>query len=280
MSLLWINGRLVDKADARVSPFDHGFLYGDGVWEPLRVFGGQLFRPREHLDLLFHAADALGIDIPLSGADLRAATEATVKANNRTEGYVRVIVSRGPGTIGPDPRKIDPQVLIIAEEYQPFPAELYGHGLHVVTAPVPYGGFSPADVVRALGRPLVVMAKTNALALGRLEAVLTDARGYVCGTTEGNLLGVRGGTLLRLPAWPEDVARGVVLELAAEAGIPTAEASLRTAELAPLDEVFLAGTSCGVIAVARVDGQDVGGGTEGPVTRMIRERYRVLTRGE
>src|SRR5262249_42778188 len=152
-------------------------------------------------------------------------------------------------------------------EYQPFPAELYDHGLHVVSAPVPYCGLNPAEVVRALGRPIVVMAKTNAIALGCLDAVLSNARGEVCGTTEGNLLGVRGGTLLPLPAWPEDVAREVVLELAKAAGIPTAETSVRTDELASLDEVFLAGTSCGVIAVVRVHGKDVGGGTEGPVTR-------------
>src|SRR5262245_38888259 len=115
MSLLWINGQLVDKTHAKVSPFDHGFLYGDGVWEPLRVFARQLFRPAEHLRLLYGAAESLGIDIPLSQAELIAAVDATVRANDRTEGYVRVIVARGPGTIGPDPRKLDPQLIIIAE---------------------------------------------------------------------------------------------------------------------------------------------------------------------
>src|SRR5436305_6959486 len=162
MSRLWINGQLVDKADARVSPFDHGFLYGDGVWEPLRVFGGQLFRPGDHYHHLHTAAAALGIDIPLSQPELIAAVEATLKANNRTEGYVRVVVTRGPGTIGPDPRKIDPQVIIIAEEYYPFPAELHGHGLHAVTAEVTLGSGNPAECVRALGQPLVTLAKAHA----------------------------------------------------------------------------------------------------------------------
>src|SRR5690349_17930990 len=110
MSLVWINGHLIDKADARVSPSDHGFLYGDGVWEHLRVFAGELFRPDDQLAHLFAAARVLDIDIPLSLDELRTAVEATVKANSRTQGYVRVIASRGPGTIGPDPRKIDPQV--------------------------------------------------------------------------------------------------------------------------------------------------------------------------
>ncbi|HEX4607073.1 MAG TPA: aminotransferase class IV, partial [Urbifossiella sp.] len=107
MSLVWVNGTLVDKADAKVSPFDHGFLYGDGVWEPMRVFGGRLFRPAAHAARLWAAARAFEIAIPHTGDDLLAAVEATVRANQRTEGYCRVIVSRGPGTIGPDPRKLD-----------------------------------------------------------------------------------------------------------------------------------------------------------------------------
>src|SRR5262245_4751792 len=120
MSLVWINGRLVDKADARVSPFDHGFLYGDGVWEPLRAFGGKLFRPDDHMRLLSHAAKSLSIDLPMPVDAIVAAIHETLIANQRTDGYIRVIVTRGPGTLGPDPRKIEPQVIVIAEEYQPF----------------------------------------------------------------------------------------------------------------------------------------------------------------
>src|SRR5438132_908010 len=114
MSLVWINGKLVDKADAKISVFDHGLLYGDGAWEHFRVFGGKLFRPGEGIFKLLRTAGHLAIDLPLSHADLLAAIDATVGANNRTEGYVRVIVTRGAGTLGPDPRKLDPQVIIIA----------------------------------------------------------------------------------------------------------------------------------------------------------------------
>src|SRR5687768_8478358 len=181
MSLLWINGALFDKADARVSPFDHGFLYGDGVWEHLRVFGGKLFRPDDHLRLLFSAAETLDIDIPLSQPELLTAIEATVTANARTEGYVRVIVTRGPGTVGPDPRKLDPQVIVIAEEYQPFPLELYGHGLHAVVYPTPIDTENPANRVRALGRPYLPLAKRHALANGCLEAILTNRAGDAVG---------------------------------------------------------------------------------------------------
>ena len=279
MSLVWINGHLVDKAAARVSPFDHGFLYGDGVWEPLRVFGGRLFRPNEHLSRLFAAASLLQIDIPLSQDQLSEAIAATVRANHRTEGYVRVIVSRGPGTIGPDPRKLDPQVFVLAEEYLPFPLELYDHGLHVVTAPDPVIVQSPATWLRVLGRPDVVAAKQFALSLGCLEALVTDTAGGVVGATEGELFRVRAGTLYPVP--PSSTVPGqVVLELARPA-VPVAfSAPVTPADLQAADEVFLAGTSCGVIAVVRVDGKDVGDGKEGPITRSIRERYRLLTRGE
>jgi branched-chain amino acid aminotransferase len=281
MSRLWINGHLIDKADARVSPFDHGFLYGDGVWDHLRVFGGKLFRPEYPCHYLKIAAGLLGITIPLSQPELIAAIETTVRANNRTEGYVRVIVTRGPGTLGPDPRKIDPQVFIIAEEYYPFPVELYDHGLHVVTAPVRIDLSHPILMARLLGRPPLALAKQHALQNGCLEAVLLHSNGQVAAGTEGSLFLVQDGKVRYLSHWPLDVAWQEVIELAQKAEI---EGGLHTGarpdDLLAAGEVFLAGTSCGVIGIVRIDGKDVGGGTEGPVTRAIRERYRVLTRGE
>jgi branched-chain amino acid aminotransferase len=280
MSLLWINGQLVDKSEARVSPFDHGFLYGDGVWEPLRVFGGKPFRPEDHVRYLFAAAEVLGIDIPLSQSELIAAVEATVQANNRTEGYVRVIVTRGPGTIGPDPRKIDPQVIIIAEEYQPFPAELYDHGLHVVTFPDRLDTANPVNRVRTLGQPHVVGAKRHALTNGCLDALLANPSGELIGTTEGFLFLVKDGALVVAGGQPADATGYRVATLAADGGAVVAEYTVKTPDLLAADEAFLAGTSYGVIGIVRVDGKDIGTGTEGPVTREIRRRYHALTRGE
>jgi branched-chain amino acid aminotransferase len=286
MSLLWINGQLVDKAAARVSPFDHGFLYGDGVWEHLRVFGGTLFRPADAMRLLYTAAFNLGIDIPLSRDELTAAMEATVRANNRTEGYVRVIVSRGPGTIGPDPRKIDPQVYIIAEEYQPFPTELYGHGLHVVISEP--GGYSIGrpPIFRRLGQYHLIKAKQDALAGGCLEAVLVDDCYHVYGCTEGHLFRVLGGVIRQVTNFPGDItAHYCVNDLAASVGVPFTR-KIEEIDRVPTpdnllsaEEVFLAGTSCGVIGIVRINGEGIGGGTEGPVTRQVREAYRRLTRG-
>jgi branched-chain amino acid aminotransferase len=277
MSRLWINGRLIDKADAKLSPFDHGFLYGDGVWEGLRAFGGKLFRPHEHLNRLSAAASLFEIAIPLSQDELVGAINATLKANDRTDGYVRVIVTRGPGTIGPDPRKLDPQVIVIAEEYQPFPPELYGHGLHAVTAHFPVNVPNPVYWLRALGRPDVVLAKLFALKLGCLEALLKDEAGGLIGATEGELFFVRSGMLYPVPPGSA-VASQAVLELARPVMPVGFSAPVRPAELIAADEVFLAGTACGIIGIVRLDGQDIGSGTEGSITKQIRERYQELVR--
>ena len=279
MSILWINGALTDKADAKVSPFDHGFLYGDGVWEHLRVFGGRLFQAAEHLGLLYAAADTLGIAIPHSRYELVAAIETTLIANSRTDGYVRVIVTRGPGTIGPDPRKIDPQVIVVAEEYQPFPQELYGHGLHAVLYPTPVDLDNPVNRVRTLGRPYVAMARRYALANGCLEALLVNREGAVVGTTEGFLFLVKDGAVVVAGGQSVDATGFAVAAMAGEGGLVLVEYSVKLTDLLAADEVFLAGTACGVIGIVRVDGRDVGAGVEGPVTRSVRERFHALTRG-
>lgn len=280
MSLLWLNGALIDKTEARVSPFDHGFLYCDGVWEHFRLFNGKPFGADHHLKLLFAAANAVGIDIPLSHDELLAAINSTVKANNRTEGYVRVIVTRGPGTIGPDPRKLDPQVIVIAEEYQPFPQELYGHGLHAVVSRLIHDPDNPAHWFRTLNQLHVVQAKRYALLNGCLEAVYHTRAGHIVGSTEGFLFAVKDGALIVAGGQPEDATGFAVAALAAAGGAVVAEHALMFKDLIAAQEVFIAGTACGIIGIVRIDRKDIGSGTEGPITRTIRERYRSLTRGE
>jgi len=279
MSLLWINGTLTDKAAAHVNPFDHGFLYGDGVWEHLRIFDGNLFRPADHLNKLFTAAETLSIDIPLSRDELTAAIVATAKANNRTDGYIRVIVSRGPGTIGPDPRKVVPQVIIVTEEYRPFPDELHGHGLHAVIFPVPIDTDHPANGIRTLGQPHTILAKRHALKHGCLEAISTNHAGRLVGTTEGFLFLVKDGALVVAGDQPVDVLGFAVAAFAGELGQVVVEYAVKAENLYAAEEVFIAGTACGVIGIVRVDGKDIGTGTEGSVTRTIRERYYAITHG-
>lgn len=281
MSLVWINGALVDKAEARVSPFDHGFLYGDGVWEPLRVFRGYLFRPDDHIRQLFAAANLLAIAIPLSQDELVAAVEVTLRANNRTDGYVRVIVTRGVGTIGPDPRKLDPQVIIIAEEYQPFPPELYDHGLHALVSSYHVDTDPQVNRVRTLGQPHVAYAKAEALRAGCLEALFLNAFDELVAGTEGHLLVVRGAEVIPVAAEGGGVEQLAATDLLRAEGRAIA-ASQRVSydNLFQAEEIILAGTTCGVIGIVRVDGQDIGAGTEGPITRQLRHAYRRLTRGE
>lgn len=278
MSLLWVNGALVDKADARVSPFDHGFLYGDGVWEPLRVFGGRLFHGREHVESLLAVANFYQLAVPYTAAELLAAVEATVRANHRTDGYCRVIVTRGPGTIGPDPRKLDPQVFITAEEYYPFPAELTRHGLHVVAYPHPVEASAFTFWIQSLGRPEVVLARSHALRAGCLDALLCRPDGGVIGTTEGELFVIRDRTFS--PVFPTTGVEAWAVTRIAHGLLQWKSGDLTTpAGLLDADEVFLVGTACGVIGVVRIDGHTIGSGTEGPITRKVREAYRALTRG-
>ena len=250
------------------------------MWEHLRVFGGKPFRAEHHLKILAAAAQAVSIDIPLSQAELLAAVVATAKANNRTEGYVRAIVTRGPGTVGPDPRKVEPQVIVIAEEYQPFPRELYAHGLHAVVAPLKLDPFNPAHRFRTLNQLHVVQAKRHALQNGCLEALFQSRDGHIVGSTEGVLFAVKDGAIVVAGGQPEDATGFNVAALASESGVVVAEYSLTLPDLLAADEVFIAGTACGVIGVVRIDGTDIGGGTEGPVTRRIRDEYQQLTQRE
>ena len=238
-----------------------------------RLWLASLFQATGHLHNLFQAVRIQGIDIPLSRDDLHAAIEATLRANDRSDGYVRVIVSRGPGTLGPDPRKIDPQIIILAEEYHPFPLELYAHGLHAVTFAVPHG------VVRLLGQPHLVQAKRHAIEHGCLEAILADSAGHLTGTTEGMLFLVKDGAVVVAGGHMPEATGYAVATMTAESGLVVAEHTVSQSDLASAEEAFLAGTSCGVMGIVKVDEHIIGSGTEGPITRQLRERFLAVTRG-
>ncbi len=279
MSRLWINGTLIAKNEARVSPFDHGFLYGEGVWESLRAFNGQLFHAEDHIKNLFSSAESLGIEVPHSLAELIVAIETTLKVNERVEGYIRVIVTRGAGTIGPDPRKITPQVIIIAEEYSPFPVELYDCGLHAVVFPTAIDSQTPLFQSRILGQPHIPVAKQYALQNGCLEALLMNQSGELIGTTEGFLFLVKDGAVVVAARQRPDATGYRIAGMAGDRGLVVAEYAIRLPDLFLAEEVFQAGAACGVIGIVQVDGKPIAAGTEGPVTRTIREDYRRLTRG-
>jgi branched-chain amino acid aminotransferase len=277
MSLVWLDGRLVDKTDATVSVFDHGLLYGDGAWEGMRAYGGVVFRLAEHLDNLARSAAAIDLRLPLGPAAIGAAVTETLRANSRSDGYVRVIVTRGAGTLGLDPRKCEPAVIVLAEEVGLYPRELAEHGIDVVTVTAP----RPHPPALLLSRSSFVAAKSAALRAGCFEALMFDLAGELIGSTEAEVFLISGGAVTTSPAGtggPDPVMRAVVLDLAAAEGLPTAEWTLTRANVASADEVFLVGAAGGLIAVARIDGQPVGAGREGPVTRRLRELLARATR--
>jgi branched-chain amino acid aminotransferase len=286
MSSVWINGELVDKSEAKISVFDHGFLYGDGVWEHFRAFGGKLFRGEEAMSWLFTKLHNNGITIPMSQQELTTAIGDTLAANDRSEGYIRVVISRGVGTLGPDPRKLEPTVIIIAEEYRPFPDEIYEHGLNAVTVESSVWSHGRPPLARLLGQDHIVKAKVQALNKGCLEAILVDEHGRLYGATEGSILRVMNG-ILQTIVGEVDFGYSLAGDLATMADVlrsstwPKSEVQCNAWDtIAESDELLLAGTSCGVIGIVQVDGKPVGTGREGPITKRIREAYRKLTRGE
>jgi branched-chain amino acid aminotransferase len=238
----------------------------------MRIDSGRVFKLREHVDRLFQSAEQLSLTIPLSREDLAAAVVATVQANERSNGYIRVVVTRGPGTLGLDPRKCEPAVIIIAEEVVEYPRELYDSGLDVIL----FETFSFDTTGATLSRASAVRAKATALKAGCLDAIVYGFNGQILGSTDGAIFAVADGLLMAHTKWP--VAAEVVIAEATASGVIVV-GGLTMEHLAERpSEIFLASTAAGVIGIRSIDGQPVGIGREGPVTRKLRERYREASR--
>ncbi len=270
MSQVWIDGRFLPKTAAAVSVFDHGLLYGDGVWEGLRVASGEPLLFDEHLDDLEASAAALQLPLPLSRAEWAAAVREVLAVNGRRRGYVRLIVTRGAGSLGPDPRKNVPCAIVIAEDYWPFPPELARSGVHAVTATLPSHG------PRFLGQPHLVTAKIAALQRGCLEAVLVDPAGQVRGATEGQVLARSGERLLHPAGQAADAHARMALAWAAAAGLIVVPKPLTITELLAAEEVMIVGTAAGVVPLTRIDDAPIGDGQPGPLTRQWRSHWENL----
>ena len=233
---VWINGKLYDKADAKISVYDHGLLYGDGVFEGIRVYGGKVFRLQEHIDRLYDSARAIYLEIPLTPKQMAEAVESTVRANNKQEGYIRLIITRGAGSLGLDPRKTsDPQVIIIVDDIALYPPELYENGLEIVTASTIRNhpnALSPR--IKSLNYLNNIMAKVEAVRAGCLEALMLNHKGEVAECTGDNVFLVKHG-MLRTPPLDagilEGVTRNAVLELARAADILVEEIALTRAHV-------------------------------------------------
>ncbi len=268
MSLVWLDGELVDKADAKVGVADHGLLFGDGVTADLRAYGGRVFRLPQHLERLQAAAASVGLTLPVAGDELAAAINATLKANSRTDGFVKVVVTRGAGPITLDPRKCSPVTLILAEEAVPVPRELYADGLDVVTVPVPWA--PPADLLSA---GLRAAAKGTALRAGCLEALLVLPDGTVASGSETDVAVVGPVSVKFAPG-------GVTHDAAAELVNGAERLPVHRADLATAREVILTSAAAEVVAVRSIDGKPVGDGAEGPVARRLRQEFAAMTRGD
>jgi branched-chain amino acid aminotransferase len=279
---VWINGKLVPKSAATVSVYDHGFLYGDGVFEGIRIYAGKAFRLKEHVDRLYESASSIFLDIPLTREAMADTVNQTIAANERKEGYIRLIVSRGPGTLGLDPRKCEPQVIVIVDGISLYPPEFYENGLEIITASTIRNHPNAVNPrVKSLNYLNNILAKIEAIRAGCLEAIMLNHKGEVAECTGDNLFVVKHGTLKTPPSDAgilEGITRNAVIELAGTAGIPFREAALTRHDVYAADEVFLTGTAAEVIPVVKCDGRTIGAGKPGPVTRQLREAYSRLTR--
>jgi len=278
-----INGQLYDKEDAKISVYDHGLLYGDGVFEGMRSYGGRVFRHRQHLERLWESAKAIQLTIPISIEAMQAAVDETLKANAIDDGYVRLVVTRGAGTLGLDPnRTSDPQVIIIADHIALYPPELYENGLEIVT--VSTQRMHPAALsprIKSLNYLNNILAKIEGLQAGCSEALMLNHKGEVAECTGDNIFLVRHRVLQTPPIEAgilEGVTRNAVIELADDAEIEVQEIPLTRHDVYIADECFLTGTAAEVIPVVKVDSRTIGDGRPGPITRDLIRRFKELVR--
>jgi branched-chain amino acid aminotransferase len=284
MSQVYISGKLVAKDHATVSVFDHGFLYGDGVFEGIRVYGGKVFLLGEHITRLYESALAIRLEIPMTRADLTAAVNSTVAANGLSDGYVRLVVTRGAGTLGLDPRRTaNPQIIIIADTISLYTPETYQQGLKLITASTIRNHPQALSArIKSLNYLNNILAKIEGSDGGCVEALMLNHKGEVAECTGDNIFVVSRGTLKTPPVDAgilEGITRNAVIRLAREAKIPVAETTLLRHDIYVADECFLTGTAAEVVPVTSLDARPIGGGKPGPITRDLLERFRKLTRG-
>jgi branched-chain amino acid aminotransferase len=279
---VFIDGKYYDQAKAKVSVFDHGLLYGDGVFEGIRAYHGRVFKLQEHVERLYCSAKAILLTIPMSPAEMSRAVVETCRKNKLRDAYIRLLVTRGVGSLGLSPNSCPrPSVIVIAGTIQLYPKELYQQGMAIITVPTVrnlHSALSPA--IKSLNYLNNIMAKIEAHNGGCEEAVMLNAEGYVSECTGDNLFIVHHGKLLTPPLSAGalyGITRQTVLDLAVAEGIPAGEPNLTRYDLFNADECFLTGTGAEIIPVTKIDGRVIGTGKPGPVTLKLRERYHALT---
>jgi len=279
---VYIDGKFYDEKNAKISVFDHGLLYGDGIFEGIRAYNGRVFKLREHIDRLFCSAQALLLPMPMDREGFVQAVIATCRRNRVRDGYIRLLVTRGCGTLGLNPNRCkNPVVIVIAGRIQLYPEELYLKGMEIVTVPTTrnlHSALNPA--IKSLNYLNNILAKIEANNAGVEEAIMLNAEGFVAECTGDNIFMVKGGALLTPPLYAGalyGITRGTVMELASAQGHPVSEPNLTRYDLFNADECFLTGTGAEIIPVVKIDGRTIGSGRPGPVTQALEQSYRQLT---
>ncbi|MEY2466064.1 MAG: branched-chain amino acid aminotransferase [Verrucomicrobiota bacterium] len=280
---VFIDGKFCDERDAKVSVFDHGLLYGDGIFEGIRAYNGRVFRLKEHIDRLFYSAKAILLTIPMTHADIMKAVVDSCRENNLRDGYIRLIVTRGVGTLGLNPNRCkNPSVIVIADKIQLYPPELYERGMEIITVPTVrnlHSALNPA--IKSLNYLNNILAKIEANNSGCEEAIMLNAEGFVSECTGDNIFIVKEGKLLTPPLSAGalyGITRGVVMDLAQKAGMPVSEPNLTRYDVFNADECFLTGTGAEIVPVVKVDGRVIGTGKPGEFTKKLVTEYHSLTK--
>ena len=279
---IYIDGKYYDEKNAKVSVFDHGLLYGDGVFEGIRAYHGRVFKLKEHIDRLFYSAKAILLNIPLSHAAVMKAVVETCRRNRVREAYIRLVVTRGVGTLGLNPKNCKaPSVIIIAGKIQIYPAALYERGMEIITVPTTrnlHSAVNPA--IKSLNYLNNILARIEANNSGYEEAIMLNSEGFVSECTVENIFVVKAGQMFTPPLSAGalyGITRQTVIELAEEAGLKVSEPNLTRYDLFNADECFLSGTGAEIVPVVKIDGRVIGSGRPGRVTRRLVKEFRALT---
>ena len=276
---VWLDGKLVDKENAKLSVFDHGTLYGDGVFEGIRAYGGRIFQCKAHVDRLFSSARHIRLAVPYTKQELIDAMREAIKANSISDGYIRLAVTRGEGTLGLSPFKCpDPSVFIIADQIVMYPHEMYQNGMAVIIAEtIRTSARMVKPWIKSLNYLNNILAKIEAIDAGVAEAIMLNQEGNIAECTGDNIFIVKDGQVITPPVTAgilEGITRGVVIRLAGEQSVPLVERDITVEQLYAADECFLTGTAAEVIAVTKIDERPIGDARVGPVTQKLLTAFR------
>lgn len=280
---IYLNGKLVEEQDAKVSVFDHGLLYGDGVFEGIRAYNSRVFKLKEHIDRLYYSLKAINLEISMTREQMMKAVTETCKANDLHDGYIRLVVTRGEGGLGLNPKKCKtPQVIIIASTIQLYPEEYYTKGMSIITVATTrnhHNAINPA--IKSLNYLNNILAKIEANIAGVEEAIMLNSQGYVAECTGDNIFIIKGNQLITPPLSAGalyGITRGTVIDVARQAGMEVVEPNVTRYDVYNADECFVTGSAAELVPVTRVDGRAIGEGVPGPGFKKLLELFRCLTK--